>query len=230
MTLYFDIETEPRPEAELREICPPFDPDAVKTGNLKDAEKIAARIEEARAEHFANFADKAALSPLLGQVCAIGWWAAEAAGTDCPTIIDCAPDEASGLAEFWDRLRRVNADGGLTLCGFNTHGFDLPFLIKRSWIRGVPVPALLRLERDRFWPEWNIDLRKIWQLGDAQGGGKLDDIARALGVAGKSGQHGHEFGRLWRSTTEDRELAREYLLQDVRLCRVLHGRLQWKAE
>ena len=263
MTLYFDIETEPLPEAELREICPPFDAEAVKLGNLTDPVKIRAKIEEAERSHWEDFVGGAALSPLTGRVAAIG--ILQSVDGKLPIeseIIDCAGSsssssssslvldsrqdelhesreaartrdedederkeerraEAQGLIRFWGLV-----EAAAELVGFNTHGFDLPFLIKRSWVLKVPVPRKLRLAKDRWWPDWNLDLYKLWQLGDARGGGKLDTIARALGLAGKTGNHGAEFGRLWRSADPaERTAAAEYLHQDVRLCQALRERL-----
>ena len=71
-TIVFDIETGPLPESELAAVMPPFDPAEVKTGNLKDPEKVAAKIAEAEANHRRDFFDKAALDPLTGRVVAVG--------------------------------------------------------------------------------------------------------------------------------------------------------------
>ena len=40
-TIFFDVETAPLPESELAAMVPPFDPAEVRTGNLKDPDKIA---------------------------------------------------------------------------------------------------------------------------------------------------------------------------------------------
>lgn len=71
-TIFFDIETGPLPENELAALMPPFDPSEVKTGNIKDPEKIAAKIAEAEVNHKRDFIEKAALDPLTGRVVAIG--------------------------------------------------------------------------------------------------------------------------------------------------------------
>ena len=47
-TIHFDIETGPLSEAELAVMVPPFDAAEVKTGNLKDPDKIAAKVAEER--------------------------------------------------------------------------------------------------------------------------------------------------------------------------------------
>lgn len=71
-TICFDIETGPLPETELAAMVPAFDPAEVKTGNLKDRDKVAAKIAEAEANHRREFIERAALDPLTGRVLAIG--------------------------------------------------------------------------------------------------------------------------------------------------------------
>jgi DNA polymerase elongation subunit (family B) len=203
--LIFDIETGPLDEAELKAIMPPFDPTAVKCGNIKDPEKIAAKLAEAELAHKRDFIDRAALDPLTGRVLAIGLMTQDA---QFSVIAD--EDEATMLQEFWHVCRgdgvRLN-----NIIGFNSRGFDLPFLIRRSFKHRVEVPFGVR--RGRYWSEEMIDLREEWQLGDRQARGSLDMIARFLGIGKKNG-HGEEFSRLWR---ENRPKAIEYLRTDLEL-------------
>ena len=70
--VFFDIETGPPPPTELALVLPPFDPDAVKAGNLKDPEKVAVKIKEAETSHGREFTEKAGLDPLTGRVLAVG--------------------------------------------------------------------------------------------------------------------------------------------------------------
>ena len=143
-TILFDIETGPLPDAELALLMPPFDPAEIKVGNIKDADKIAAKIAEAEANHRRDFFDRAALDPLTGRVVAIGLLYPDSS----EFVVIAHENEAQMLREFWDSARgemgRVNQ-----LIGFNTHLFDLPFLIRRSWKHRVPVP--LGLRRGRYW-------------------------------------------------------------------------------
>lgn len=203
-TFIFDIETGPLPEAELTALIPPFDRDAVKTGNLKDPEKIAAKLAEAEAEHRREFIDRAALDPLTGQVLAIG--ILEKGGI---AVLD-DPSEAMLLREFWQMCQ---GDMGRVhqLVGFNVCQFDLPFLIRRSWKHRIAVPYGYR--RGRYWSDQVVDLREAWQLGDRQARGSLDSIARHLGVGAKNGD-GKDFAELWQ---EDRAKAVAYLQNDLEL-------------
>src|SRR6516225_3683073 len=134
-TIFFDVETGALPESEIAAMMPPFDPAEVKTGNLKDPDKIAAKLAEAQANHRRDFFERAALDPLTGRVVAIGLLhlaggAFEVIGHD---------DEAQTLREFWSACRgdmnRINQ-----MVGFNTFQFDLPFLFRRSWKHRVEVP------------------------------------------------------------------------------------------
>jgi uncharacterized protein YprB with RNaseH-like and TPR domain len=205
-TIFFDIETGPLPENELAALMPPFDPAEVKTGNIKDPEKIAAKIAEAEVNHKRDFIEKAALDPLTGRVVAIGLLDAS---TGQFSVIG-HDDEAKTLAEFWDACRgemmRIHQ-----MVGFNTYQFDLPFLIRRSWKHRVLVPFGIR--RGRYWSDQMIDLRDGWQLGDRQARGSLDAIAKHLGLGGKNGD-GKEFATLWQN---DRAKAIAYLRNDLEL-------------
>ena len=218
-TIYFDIETGPLPESELAALVPPFDPVEVKTGNLKDPDKIAAKLAEAEANHRIDFLDKAALDPLTGRVVAVGLLKRTPHPGPLPNAerekrgefhVIGHDDEAATLREFWDVTRgemgRINQ-----MIGFNSNSFDLPFLIRRSWRHRVPVPFGLR--RGRYWSDEMVDLRDAWQLGDRQARGSLDVIAKHLGVGAKNG-HGADFAKLWQS---DRVKAVEYLRNDVEL-------------
>ncbi len=217
-TIVFDVETGPLAESELSALLPPFDPAEVKTGNIKDPEKVAAKIAEAEASQRREFFDRAALDPLTGRVVAIGMLVfpegggqrSEVGGEDGRCVIIGHDDEAQTLREFWQHTQaemgRMNP-----MIGFNIFGFDLPFLFRRSWKRRVPIPFGLR--RGRYWGDQLIDLRDTWQLGDRQARGSLDSIAKHLGVGAKNGG-GKAFAELWRA---DRKQAEAYLRNDLDL-------------
>lgn len=201
-SIIYDIETAPLPEKELAAILPPFDPAEVKTGNIKDPEKVAAKIAEAEANHHRDALERAALDPLTGRVLAIGLLSA--AGV----VILENENEAALLEAFWNACR--SGDGRITqMVGFNSNVFDLPFLIRRSWKHRVPIPPGLR--RGRYWNEAMVDLHEIWQLGDRMAKGSLDSIAKHLGVGAKTGD-GKDFAALYRT---DRPKALAYLRNDL---------------
>lgn len=239
--LIFDIETAPRPEDELRPLCPSFDPSSVdglalgefdpasvKLGNTKDQAKIDAKIAEARAaheaaaanapailaaaeqDHWQAFVNRAALSPVTGQVLAIGYWSTKG-GCKVQGQGETLT-EALLLENFWNKYRACRSEKRL-MVGFNIFRFDLPFMARRSWFLGVDVPDTLTDQTGRYFDRTFVDLMARWQCGVYQESIKLDDMARFFGVGGKpDGICGGDFGRLW---TEDRETAIAYLKNDL---------------
>lgn len=206
-SIYFDIETGPLPESELRAIMPPFDPDSVKCGNLKDPEKIAAKIAESKASYESDYINNAALDALTGRVLCIGLLQ-----SGIFTGL-CDPDESKLLAEFWSMV------AGRRLVGFNTHLFDLPFLIRRSLKYGLRPPEGIR--KGRYWSDDMVDLRDLWQMGDRQAHGSLDSIAKHFGVGAKTG-NGKDFAKLWAT---DRLKALDYLQTDLFLTAAIAQRM-----
>ena len=211
-----------------------FDPGTVKLGNLKNEEKIAEKIaserekfDKAKAaaiaakasaadDQWREFVDRAALSPVTGRVLAVGWigtndvvqiWAVNPADADA---------EKKLLTTFWVSFRDC-CKTDTTIIGFNSHGFDLPFLIRRSWLLGVDVPddVMGNGRPHRLF----IDLMQVWGCGNRQERISLNDLSAFFGHGQKTeGVDGGDFARLYLSEKpEDREKAIEYLRQDVRL-------------
>lgn len=238
--LVFDIETGPLPEEVLRKrikpypefVETPFDPASVKVGNLKDPSKIEAKIEEARRQHanakedHARAAEeywraevgRAALSPLTGQVVAIGMCLASG-GKENGQAIQIAGtgpklSEENLLGAFWKKYRWAISKN-VRIVGHNICGFDFPFLIRRSWILGIPVPDGI-LDRDRYWNPLFVDTMVRWQCGARGEFASLDTLAQATGHAGKNGD-GADFARLWFGTPEEHAQAILYLKNDIEM-------------
>lgn len=247
----FDIETGPLPDAQLLRMVPEFvplpapgefDPAAVKTGNLKDPVKIrekieaareahkiecdsyVANVEAARKKHFADFRDGAALDASTGWVVAIGLadecGMVEIIGQDDGS--DGARNEENTLEIFWGHVSEAIRES-VPMVGHNIHGFDLPFLVQRSWLLGVPIPAGVMTGGNgsrKFWNPLFVDTLKEWCLyvpGERIG---LDTLAKAFGLDGKHegeccGKNFHEF---WFSDDEaKRREALDYLALDIEL-------------
>lgn len=246
MTLIFDIETAPLSDSELREYCDPFDPSSigqmpgefdpstVKCGNIggPNSEKGKAKIEEARklheetragwtekvkrseAEYWDKIKNRAALSPETARVGAIGW--AEYGGEINAEI---AP-ESDLITSFWNRVT-VQMTRGKEVVGFNSNHFDIPFLVRRSWILGIRVPPLFAYN-NRLKPLF-IDLLDVWRCGNYQDAIKLSKLASLLGVEGKyQGLDGSLFHEL---LAIDPVAAREYLVSDIRITISIFERL-----
>lgn len=221
-----------------------FDPMSVKLGNLKDQAKIdqkmaeamdahrvlAASVEvrraEARNQHVAKCKEKAALSACTGMVKAIGVWLDDAAPMlwyvdGAEAVEDAAhesrlsfPSEKTLIEDMWGAWEE---NAGATFIGHNIFGFDLPFLIRRSWMLGIDVPRSLR--NGRNWSPSFIDLMDQWGCGTREFIA-LDAIDRALGGPGKPADiTGADFARLFDEGGESREKALAYLRNDLEMTR-----------
>lgn len=204
--LIFDIETGPRPEV-ISNPADWFKPDS----RLKDPEKIRADLAES--------AEKGALSPITGQVLAIGYsdgeqdFAETVATMPERELIDCA------LVRFHARI----IQGGKVV-GFNCLEFDLSFLLYRARALDVPVPVSLgALWRSKFQAcDAFVDLMELAKFGRYDRAGySLDRVCRSMGIQGKTGSGG-DFARLL-PTEPDK--AKEYLLNDIRMTRELAAKL-----
>lgn len=152
-------------------------------------------------------ADSALLDPQTAQIVAIGYY------QPSEGIYRIAYDsEADMLRQFWHVFMEANG-AGVKLIGFNIFGFDLPFIVRRSWLHGVKVPKTIMIMGGRYWCDTFVDLMQQWKCGSYKDFISLDALARYLGVGHKTGS-GEKFYALWE---KDREAAIDYLANDVKL-------------
>jgi predicted PolB exonuclease-like 3'-5' exonuclease len=213
MHCIFDIETGPQPLDVLAKVMPEFE----APSNYKDAEKIAAALQAKREKWLAD----AALDATTGRVIAAGMLYA-GGEINSFEVLHCEGDEAALLREFWNRMDNhhdVWSSGHII--GWNSASFDLPFIIRRSWLLGVAVPKWIR--EGRFWHHDFLDLLEVWRLGDRNAStGGLDRLARCFGLEGKTESLGANFAVTWE---QDRPRAVSYLRRDVELTADLARRL-----
>ncbi|MEL6897944.1 MAG: hypothetical protein AAFP90_17735, partial [Planctomycetota bacterium] len=212
MCIIFDIETGPLPLETIQEKLPPFDkseikhpgefdPAAVKVGNMIDQTKINVKIEKARQahadavssyadnvqraekKHWLDIMDRAALSPITGQIVAIGY---SGKGAKLDAAINNR-SEKELLLFFWKQYEKARA-AGRKLIGFNIKEFDVPFICQRSWIHRIDVPASI-LTPTHYLASTFLDLMDVWRVGSRSRGpaghGTLDTICKSLGLPGK---------------------------------------------
>jgi len=126
--LAIDIETEANPDL-IASIPEP----EVAVGNLKDPIKIAEKQAQARIDQVA----KMALDPHYGRILSIGL-----ARTEPTTIMrgeqNPEASEQDILIRAWEIIG--NHAGGYAT--FNGSIFDIPFMVRRSMLLGVPVVKL----------------------------------------------------------------------------------------
>ncbi|MEN6318476.1 MAG: hypothetical protein ABFD82_06935 [Syntrophaceae bacterium] len=141
--LFFDIETEVNPEAvDLIQV--PSAP-----SNYKDPDKIAAYLAEKKEESLKN----AALDADYGRIVAISMQVG-LYGQVITNDIN-SDHEWRLLDNFWNAY---NDSHGFS-CGYNIIGFDLPYLMRRSFDLGIYVPIIPTLAKYRTEP--TIDLMGI---------------------------------------------------------------------
>ena len=253
-----DIETSPLPDGELERLAPPFTPlsvngsdiintpfdeSDVKLGRMKDPDKITVKIEaarekyaadvkamvekveQARIEHWLKIKSKAALKALFGKVLAIGFLGPE---DGLKGIL--SGDEPAILLKIGE-IFQEQINRGNRIIGFGIFRFDLPFLVRRSWILGLNFPFNLVWLRSSpaskgWWNPAFVDLMEHWRLGVYQEYVSLDTMAKALGVGSKSSEvTGATFHKYWQGNSEERQKARAYLVNDVQVTRACAARL-----
>lgn len=171
-TLVFDIETVPA--VDRRELPPTV------------AEALSAHASKREMEP----GKAMGLSPFFGKVISLALCDGERdGGEDDVTVLAVAPDgvevpgtpswlrlmsEADLLRSFWALAGRAE-----TVVTFNGRGFDVPFLVMRSLIHGIP--ARVDLMSNRFSLRPHLDLYEL--LSNRGGPSKLDVICWALGIA-----------------------------------------------
>ncbi len=172
-TLVFDIETVP---AHDRRELPPTVGEALSGYALrKDMEPDAVM----------------GMSPFYGKIVslAVGEGDSEP-GDDDVTVLAVPPDgmviedcpkwlrpmsEAELLRSFWALASRAE-----TVVSFNGRGFDVPFLVTRSLIHGIPARVDLQSQRWSLRP--HLDLFELLSQRE-RGPSKLDVVCWALGIA-----------------------------------------------
>lgn len=216
----WDIETGPALDI-LDRIPPPpdmpdFDPASVKTGDCRTQEKKDAKIALRRQEHVDKWRaevdgwtqkhlERAALNPFLANVLAVSYH------HDGGPIIHIADDEEQLIRGVW----RV-VSGGSVMAGWNTHGFDLPFLVKRSWRLGITIPTGLLNAIYRRWADTQVDMMKVWTIGE-RGSGEYVNIGYAaslLGIGYKPPGAGGLFADIYRDP-ERQDEAITYLIDEA---------------
>lgn len=226
--LVLDIETIPCSDEHLRKFLPPppqripFDPDSVKVGNLKDANKIAAKIEDARIAHesaqdaaeaqeedFANLKDKATLKAATSRIFAVGLQTGRDGGVVLQHPDPSEDEERKILQAIWERIENTVEQYG-RVYGWNV-GFDISFIWQRSLILGV-TPSVIPTQ-PIWYNDWLVDLQGVWTL-DPKNYCKLNHCALALGLEPKVDLH----GRLpWQVCMEDEQACFEYTKRDMEL-------------
>jgi hypothetical protein len=208
--MYWDLETEGLPEADIAKLMPEFTAGA----NLKDPAKIAAPIADKKQD----WLDGAALKAITGKIVA----AAVASDDETPVML-CFADEKSIIETMLLELKQV-IDQNAKAYAWNGHGFDLPFLCQRAAVHNIQAFRDLTVNvRGRFyWHESLLDPKLVWSnYSPDHTGTSLKSVALALGVGEKIGS-GMDFAALLKTNPEE---AKRYALADITLMRNIVNRM-----
>lgn len=221
--IVFDIETGGLPDESLRQVYREKTAEefAAECDKRWKPETVAQKYEEYTATAWQDFKDHAALSAITGQVVAIGLQSAKG-------VKILAGDEADVIKAFWALVTKAMA-GKRRMIGHNIHCFDLPFMVRRSWMLGIDTPENLR-NSGRYWCDTFVDTMQVWGFGNNQERISLDKLSRALGGQGKpEGENactGATFAKLWLSgDPELKKKAEAYLTNDLTMTWAVAGRM-----
>ena len=220
-TIYIDIETLPTKRQDIRnEIAS----NIKAPGNYKSESAIKGWFTE----NFENECDKklreTALNGTFGELFSIAWAIDDAD----PHVLSTADfTEKELLQAFYQQISNLSDKYGNRAeiskwVGHYITGFDLRFIWQRSVINGV-MP-LVNIPYDaKPWDSKVFDTKIAWTGLSSNGGGKLDDICKALGIEGKGEITGANVYDYWLAGKFSE--IEEYNKQDVRLVREVYKRM-----
>lgn len=217
----FDIETIPS-QCIPQDAVPVFDPADVKIGNLKDPAKIAAKIQDARAE-FLQGIDKTMSTDLcLCQICTF-------VGIAYDTQTDEVVFETNAHWPLGDTTEEYDVVHGgiefinkclatkIPLVSFNGVGFDLPIVWFSALRNDVPFPWHRFEKITKKWgtpAHYDLLLCLINYNYTKMAGKKLDFFLRMFGLGSKmEGIDGSKVYENWKAGNHETIL--EYCRQDV---------------
>lgn len=192
-----------------------------RDGVFKEIDKCRAVRQTAMDAHD----DRRKLLSTTPEYCRIAAISFAIGGADTPTTwVSVQPNgEELLIRDFWARV--AGGGGRRPLVGFNILHFDIPVILVRSAILGIPTSRMLDLRpfsREvidlyllRFGPRGNTDKNKP---------GKLKELAKLYGIAvGEEGVDGSQVEELLK--TDPQKLGR-YCASDVQLVQEFHRRLR----
>jgi DNA polymerase elongation subunit (family B) len=168
--MIFALDNETIPNKDMIPLLP--EPD-VKLGNLKDADKIKAKVAQAKVSQV----DRMALDPMTGRVCCYAM-VGEYDHADVMTTVG----DVEEMRLIMDILTAISVRDA-EISTWNGNGFDLPFIYKRAMILGIDLRAIhapsLSYWTKRYRSEPHCDLMQVW-ANWSQSYTKLDTVARMV--------------------------------------------------
>jgi len=187
--------------------------------NLKDPDKIAAAEEKNLLEQKAaqdEQVQKMGLDPLWGQIAVFAY--ADGTGHSDAFNLNDEGSEENLLKRAWAVLSEYNR-----YITFNGIQFDIPFLIKRSFL--CRVRPTKSISTKMYYIDNHLDLRMILGNWDRMAKGKMDDYCKlVLGTGKTDGIDGSKVWEYWQQQRFE-EVAR-YGKQDAEITYKLFEKMQ----
>jgi predicted PolB exonuclease-like 3'-5' exonuclease len=210
--IIIDIETIPNQNLSA-DMLPSFDVDSVKCGNIKDPDKIAEKIEQAKKEFETGLTKKLSVESNYCQIISLGY-------------IIISDDEIVGNGVLFDESndksiieRFNNIYNGETIIGWNSKSFDIPIIWKRSILNGIK-PVFNARQLCNPYRDDSIDLMHIWNNG---GMGKMSECAKLLGIECKTGLDGSMIYQAWKEKRYQE--IKDYNLEDCETTLAIYKKL-----
>ena len=241
--IVIDVETQWSRDADeleaahpLPEVPPPV-PDAASLtfGNVKNPELLAAKQAEKHAKLVAD-REEAIAKAVRERDAAIrkAWQSSSLDALRGSTLcVGIARDDREPTCIWGDTERDTLAalESGLrayhdrVIVTWNGLNFDLPFLARRALRYGLHGLARRLYFPRPYGNRGAIDLYRVWSMAERIPRGRLNEVARHLGIEVDPTLDGASVPRLWHEaiTAEDRALARQqitdHVTEDVRVTR-----------
>ena len=168
----------------------------------------------------------AALKAETGMVALIGY------SNDGETFNYLAADKLNEekriLLKFWSMFEKGPISTPKTIVGHYVATYDMPFLVRRSFIRDISVPSWIIGDLNKYRSEIIRDIRLMWTFGNKNEHISLERICAAFGIKVKTGEvNGANFYKYWQSGNGDDKLkAIAYCKEDVMALPALYQRLR----
>lgn len=180
MFIFLDIET-------LRQPPYPFlvrSPDEFRAPrNYKLPGTIAKWQAEQAAGHVAELTERSSLQAHIGGIiaCVAIWTGPEGRSPEPLVLENKTSDEAGERAVLSSLASAVKKAAAKHIVTWNGHGLDYPFVAARAMRHGLWALAGAMYQA-KPWDTKLLDLRLVWTRGDKRGPGRLDEVARFLGM------------------------------------------------
>lgn len=218
--VHFDIETIPSQLPWVREYYTEKTPVPTPPGNIKKQETIDKWMAENKHEDAVEAAiSKSCFSGATNHIVAISW----AFNDDAVQgqYISAIEHEHLMLKNFFDAIKDLSMP---IFCGHNIVNFDLRVIKQRAMVLGIEIPHCFPVSA-KAWDKNIYDTMLEWD-SDRQNMIKMDLLARALGIEGKSGIDGSMVYPMWKEG-KFAEIA-TYCGDDVRMGREIYNKMTFK--